>query len=436
MKIRGQHARRSPKGEVGRSEVRGQNGLSANTISTLVKFSFILISVIFILQPVNAQIAVRGEIVYTMAGEPVRDGVVLIRGSKVERVGPASRISIPSGYRTLSAKVVTPGLVDAHTVVGLAGMYNYPHDRSEFEKSDPVQPELRAMDAYNAREPLVEWVRNLGVTTIHTGHAPGALASGGTIIVKTVGNTVSEALIDSVGMVAFTLGESVSDNFQSPGTRAKSVAMIRSEFLKAQDYLKKKGSKDQEKRPAIDLKMEMLARVLKGETRVLFTAHRATEIMSALRLQKEFGFKMILDGAAEVYLVLDEIKKSGVSVIIHPSMIRPFGDAVNVSFETAAKLKQAGILFAFQSGYESYVPRTRVVLYEAAIAAGNGLPFQDALAGITINAARIIGMEKRVGSLEAGKDADVVLFDGDPFEYTTHVCGVIINGVVVSETCK
>jgi len=391
---------------------------------------------IFALQSIHAQIAVRGDIIHTMAGEPIRDGVVLIRGKNIERVGPASRVAIPSGYRIMTARVVTPGLIDAHTAVGLAGMYNYPHDRSELEKSEPVQPELRAIDAYNAREPLVEWVRNLGVTTIHTGHAPGALASGGTIIVKTRGSTVAEALVDSVGMVAFTLGDIVSQNFQSPGTRAKSVAMIRSEFIKARDYLEKKRSKDPEKRPAPDLKLEMLARVLKGETKALFTAHRATEIISALRLQKEFGFKMVLDGAAEAYLVLDAIKEAGVPVIIHPPMTRPSGDAVNVSFETPLKLKEAGILFAFQSGYESYVPRTRVVLYEAAIAAGNGLPVPDALAGITVNAARILGLEKRVGSLEAGKDADVVLFDGDPFEYTTHVCGVIIDGVVVSEVCN
>lgn len=397
-----------------------------------VALGFILLGT----HPIRAQIAIRGELVYTMAGKPIRDGVMLIRGKKIERVGPASMVSVPSGYRTMAAKIVTPGLIDAHTALGLAGIYNYQHDRGELEKSEPVQPELRAIDAYNAREPLVEWVRNLGVTTIHTGHAPGALASGGTIIVKTSGSTVTEALLDSAGMVAFTLGDIVSQNFPSPGTRAKSVAMIRSEFLKAQDYLSKKQGKDPEKRPAPDLRMEMLARVLRGEMRVLFTVHRATEIMSALRLQKEFRFKMILDGVAEAYLVLDDIKKTGVPVIIHPTMIRPSGDAINVSFETPRKLKEAGILFAFQSGYESYVPRTRVVLYEAAVAAGYGLSFEDALAGITINAARIIGVEKRVGSLEAGKDADVVLFDGDPFEYTTHVCGVIIDGVVVSETCK
>lgn len=385
--------------------------------------------------PVAAQIAVKGEIVHTMSGPSVTDGVVLIKGGKIERVGPAAQIRIPDGYRILSGKVVTPGLVDAHSVVGLAGMLNQTHDQMQLEKSEPIQPELRAIDAYNAREALVEWLRTMGVTTLHTGHGPGALASGTTIVVKTVGGTVQEALIDS-GMVAFTLGESVSQNFRSPGTSAKSVAMIRAEFLKAQDYMKRKGNKDPDKRPAVDLKMEMLARVLTGQTRALFTAQKATDIMSALRLQKEFGFKLILDGAAEAYLLTDEIRKAGVPVILHPTMIRPGGDARNVSMETAATLRKHGIPFAIQSGYEGYVPKTRLILYEAAIAASNGLSFRDALASITIDAAKILGVEKRVGSLEAGKDADVVVFDGDPFEYTSHVCGVVISGQVVSETCR
>lgn len=384
----------------------------------------------------SAQLAIKGETVYTASGAPIKDGVVLVRGQKIERIGTASQIVIPANYQIMNAKVVTPGFVDAHSVVGLAGIFNYPHDQSQLEKSDPMQPELRAIDAYNPREPLVEWLRNLGVTTIHTGHAPGALASGTTIVVKTVGGTVSEALMDSVGMVAFTLGESVGDNFKSPGTRAKAVAMVRTDFLKAKEYLKNKKNKDPEKRPGPDLKLDMLARVLNGEMKALVTAQHTTEIITALRLQKEFGFKMVVDGAAESYLVLDEIKKSGVPVILHPSMARPYGDTRNISFETAAKLKQSGILFAIQGGYESYVPKTRVVLYEAAIATTNGLSFDDALASITINAARIIGVDKHVGSLEAGKDADIVLLDGDPFEYTTHVCGVIVNGAVVNQNCK
>jgi imidazolonepropionase-like amidohydrolase len=383
-----------------------------------------------------AQIAVRGETVYTMAGKPIADGVVLIRGNRIEKVGSAAAVAIPAGYKVLSGKVVTPGFIDAHSVVGLSGIFNTPADQMQLDRSEPIQPELRAIDAYNPREPLVEYLRGFGVTTLHTGHAPGALASGTTIVVKTVGGTVNEALVDGRGMVAFTLGESVMDNFKTPGTSAKAVAMIRSELLKAQDYVKRKSAKDPDKRPAPDLRMEMLAGVLRGEIRVLFTAQTATSIMTALRLQKEFGFKMVLDGAAEAPLVIEEITKAGVPVILHPTMGRASGDMKNLSMETAALLKRAGIPFALQSGYESYVPKTRVVLFEAAIAASNGLTRDEALAAITIDAARIIGLESRLGSLEAGKDADLVVFDGDPLEYTSHACAVLVNGVVTNEICK
>ncbi|HEY4613268.1 MAG TPA: amidohydrolase, partial [Bacteroidota bacterium] len=170
--------------------------------------TIIIIALTLTITTASAQIAVRGETVYTMAGQPINDGVVLLRGNKIERVGPAAQVTIPSGYKVMSAKVVTPGLVDAHSVVGLAGIFNVPADQMQLEMSSPMQPELRAIDAYNPREALVEWVRNLGVTTVHTGSGPGALASGTTIVVKTVGNTVAEALVDSVGMVAFTLGSS------------------------------------------------------------------------------------------------------------------------------------------------------------------------------------------------------------------------------------
>jgi imidazolonepropionase-like amidohydrolase len=385
--------------------------------------------------PSFAQVAIKGAIVHTMAGAPIKDGIVLIKDGKIERVGPASSVPIPAGTKVLSGKVVTPGLVDAHSTVGLSGILNIAADQMQLEKSDAFQPELRAIDAYNPREALVGFLRDLGVTTLHTGHAPGALASGTTIVVKPVGGTVQEAMI-AEGMVAFTLGSSVQSAYRNPGTSGKAIAMLRSEFIKAQDYTKKLGAKDPEKRPSRDLKLELLARILAGEVRILYTANRATDILTVLRLQKEFGFKLVLDGVAEAYLVLDEIKAAGVPVIIHPTMARPGGDMKNLSVETAAKLKAAGIPFAIQTGHEGYVPKTRVVLFEAAVAAANGLSFEDALAAITIDAARILGVDKRVGSLETGKDADVVVFDGDPFEYTSHVCVVVINGAVVSETCR
>ena len=271
---------------------------------------------------------------------------------------------------------------------------------------------------------------------MHTGHGPGALASGQTMIVKTRGDTVEEAVVEPLTMIAFTLGPGVSSRYKSPGTRAKGVAMLRADLIKAQRYVEKQGGDDPAKRPDPDLALDALAKVLRREVPALVTAQTATEIMTALRLQKEFGFDLVLDGAAEAYLVLDEIRAAGVPVLLHPTMVRPGGELENAAFDTAAKLRDARIPFALQSGYESYVPKTRVVLFEAAIAAANGLTFDQALAAITLDAARILGVDGRVGSLEQGKDADFALFDGDPFEYTSRVCGVVIEGEVVSETCR
>lgn len=404
--------------------------MRAHVLSTVVA--------IFATSSLQAQIAVRGETVHTMAGTAIRDGVVLVGANgRIERVGPASQVNIPAGYRTLIAKVVTPGLIDAHSVVGLAGALNQPHEQDQLDRTNAIQPALRAVDAYNARETLVEYLRAFGVTTAHTGHGPGALMSGQTIVVKTRGESVDEALLDSVAMLAMTLGPEVAENYErKPGTRAKGIALVRAQFIKAQDYARKMKEADVSKRPVRDLDLDILSLVLSGDVPALITAQHVSEILAALRLKDEFGFRLVLDGAAESYLLLDEIKRANVPVILHPTMARHTGTLANATFETARKLRDAGIPFALQSGFEGYVPKTRVVLFEAAMAAAYGLTFDQALATITIDAARILGLDKRVGSIEVGKDGDLVLFDGDPFEYTSHVCGVVIEGRVVSEVCR
>jgi imidazolonepropionase-like amidohydrolase len=179
-----------------------------------------------------------------------------------------------------------------------------------------------------------------------------------------------------------------------------------------------------------------LGKVLNGELKLMVTAQRAQDIVNALRISDEFQIPIWLDGAAEAYLLIDEIKAAKVPVILHATMTRTTGENENLSFETASKLISAGILVALQSGYESYVPKTRVVLFEAGLAAAHGLTFEQALATITIDAARLLGIDDRVGSLEIGKDGDVALFDGDPFQYTSHCVGVVINGRVVSDTVR
>lgn len=383
--------------------------------------------------PAAAQLAVRGEMVYPVAGPAIRDGVVLVRDTKIERVGPATQVSVPAGYRLLRAKVVTPGLIDAYSVVGLSGYLNQVHDQDQIERSKTIQPELRAIDAYDPKEPLVAYLRGYGITTLHTGHGPGILVSGQTMIVKTAGETVEEALVRPDAMVAATLGGLAREPGpgKSPGTRAKAIAMLRSELVKAQEAWRKQEKKKDESSP--DLATQVWIQVLRGEKPLLVTVHRAHDILSAIRLGREFNLRLVLAGVAEAYLVLDEIRASGYPVIVHPAMERARGETENLSFETAAKLKAAGIPFAFESGYESYVPKTRVVLFEAGVAAAHGLGFEPALAALTIDAARLLGIADRVGSLEPGKDADLVLYDGDPFEYTSHAIGVVINGRLVSD---
>jgi len=389
------------------------------------------ISILLSLSTQAQDMAVHGELVHTMVGSPLRDAVVLIQDGKITAIGPRAEVQIPAGVPVQRAQVVTPGLIDAHSVVGLAGWLNIPHDSDESDPTDPIQPELRALDAYNPREPLVGYLRDLGVTTLHTGHAPTAVISGQTMIVKTAGNSVEEATMVPFAMVAANLGEESLREGKAPGTRSKSVALLRQQLVNARAYATQRAAGG-DKAPDRDLRLEALAQVLAREVPLMITANRANDLATAIRLADEFGFRLVLDGAAEIMDIKDQIIKKKIPVILHATMQRATGERESLSFETAGKLAAAGIPFALQSGYEAYVPKTRVVLFEAAQATTYGLPYERALASITIDAARLLGIDARVGSLAVGKDADLALYDGDPFEYTSHCIGTIIDGKEVS----
>lgn len=387
-------------------------------------------------QHVPGRMAVRAGVLHTLAGPPIEDGVLLIDGGMITAVGPAARVSVPAGWPVREAAVAVPGLIDARSSVGLAGWLNIAHDQDELDRSESIQPELRALDAYNAREPLVEYLKGFGITTVHTGHAPTALISGQTMVVKLRGETVDEAVLVPEAMVAASLGAGAQRD-KNPGTRSKSAAMLRAALVGAQEYAAKKAAAKEGEAPPRDLRQEALGRVLAGETPLLVHAQRAHDIATALRLREEFpGLRLVLDGACEAPLVLDEIRAAGVPVIVHPTMQRAGDETKSLSMETARLLVEAGVPTALQSGYEGYVPRTRVVLFEAAVAARHGLAFDRALGLITIDAARLLGIDARVGSLEVGKDGDVALFDGDPFEYTTHCIGTVVEGVPTSDAVR
>lgn len=400
-------------------------------------------SLIFLLTATAAyaQIAVKADLLFPMTGDlkPIKNAIVLCGpDGKIQAVG--SDLKIPDGYQTITAKVATPGIIDAHTTVGLSGILNSPqHDQEQLDKSAPIQPELRAIDAYNGRDPLVKWIRDLGVTTLHTGHSPGTLISGQLMVVKTnVPSIISiKDTLAPTSAVAATLGKGALS--KSPGTRSKAIALLRAEFLKARTHATKiaKANDDPEKdAPPRNIKLQTLVDVLNKKTPLLINAHRHQDIAAALRLREEFGFDLILDGASEAYLLLNEIKAAGIPVIVHPTMARPYGDLENMTFTLAAQLYKKGIPFAFQSGYEKYVPKTRVVHFEAALAAAYGLPQEIALAACTLYPAQILGLDDKIGTLQKGHDADLALFDGDPLETTTHTTHVIIDGKVVSSSAK
>ncbi|MFO0857139.1 MAG: amidohydrolase family protein [Phycisphaerales bacterium] len=433
-----------------------------------------------------AQIAIRAEHVYTMKpttkdGKPsyevIDDGVIVIKDGKIAEVGSAATVDFPKDFKIITAAVATPGLIDARCTVGVSGIFNQSQDQDQLERSGPIQPELRAIDAYNPLDPLVEYVRSYGVTTIQTGHAPGEVVSGQLAIFKTAGNTVDEAVVVPESAIAVTLSPwAQKGGGKSPGTRAKMIAIMRDQLLKAQAYKEKlakadkpdtandekknsssdapaanapaslddqpkaddksadaKSDKKEKDPPARDLRLEALVRVLDNKVPLIVTANRSQDIDNVLRLAEEFKLPIILDSASESYLFIDKLKARKTRVILHPTMARAYGELENKSFDTASKLINAGIPTTIQGGFESYVPKARVILFEAGVAAANGLTQQQALASITIEAAKILGVDNRVGSIEAGKDADVALYSGDPLEYTTTCTGVIINGKVVVE---
>ncbi|GGD60250.1 amidohydrolase family protein [Lacimicrobium alkaliphilum] len=380
-----------------------------------------------LLLPVQAATLIKADKLYTSGEQGVIEtAYILIDEGKIQSVSD-SEIQIPAGTEILTAKVVLPGLIDSHTLVGINGAYNVSADQDAFEQSDPTGAEYRVLDSFNPAEKLIEHVRKFGTTTIHVTPQPFAPIGGATALFKTHGDVADQMLLKNNAAMLFNLGEAPKSAFRSsggPGTRMATAARIRGELYKAREWMEQ----DEDKRKP-DLAMQALANVLSGEMQAIFTAHREDDIGTALRIAREFGLTPLINYGTEAYLIRDELKQAGATVIMAPTMQRPAGmEKWNTTLEAAAIMDNADIPFVFAGGYEGYVPKARVLLWETAVAIANGLDKQKAIEAATIVPARLWGIDKQVGSIETGKDADLVLFDGDPFEYTTHVKAVLING--------
>jgi imidazolonepropionase-like amidohydrolase len=375
--------------------------------------------------------------IHTVANGTITDGIVIVKDGKITHVSKLDDLpfKLRPDVPIVRAAVVTPGLIDAHTVVGLSGAFNLKEDQDQDEGSDPNQAELRVLDGFNPNEPLLEFLRSQGVTTIHAVPGRGNVIAGQTGIFRTTGITAEKMALRFPAGILVNLGEVPKSTYPNklPTTRMGTASLIRTAFAQAQNYqTKKSAAKGDDKQPPRNAKSEALGLALEGGVPVIFAAHRADDMQTALRLAKEFKLKARIDLATEGYMMADALAEAKVPVVLHPTMQRAASiETYNSSLCNAMVLADKKVPLAIGTGFEGYVPKTRVVRQEAAMAMVNGLGRDRALSAITLDAAKILGIDDTRGSIEAGKVADLVLYDGDPFEHATHVTRTIQEGRVV-----
>jgi imidazolonepropionase-like amidohydrolase len=287
------------------------------------------------------------------------------------------------------------------------------------------------LDAFNPREPQLAFLLEQGVTLLHACPGRANVIAGQTGVFRTFGRTAETMAIRAPHALLVNLGNVVKAGQpgQKPTTRMGTASLVRNAFVQAAGYQRKSKAAKEEARPERNLANESLAAALDKKVGVVFAAQRRDDINTALRLTKEFNLKSTVALASEGFLAADELAAAKLPMFLHPTMQTPADlETWHTFLGNAAVLADRKILFGIASGMESYVPKTRVARYEAAVAANYGLGWQRALRAITLDAAATLDLADQYGSLEVGKAGDLVLYDGDPFEYTTHVQRVIIGG--------
>lgn len=366
-----------------------------------------------------------------IVGQPIEQGILLVQNGKITAIGDARTVRLGSDVQIidLKGKVIMPGLIDTHSHIG---------EGAGADGSAPIQPDVRILDSLNARSSSLQRAQTGGITTVNVMPGSGHLDSGQTLYIKLRdgANKVDDLLIyladgRYAGGIKFANGTNPirpgGGNF--PGTRAKSAALVREQFIKAQEYKAKitKAGDDKTKLPPRDLAMESLVDVLDGKRVVHFHTHRHDDILTVLRLQKEFGFKVVLQHVSEAWKVADEIAKAKVpsSIIMIDA---PGGklETMDVSYINGAALEKSGALVGFHT--DDYITDSRHFLRSAGVAVRAGMSRDKALYGMTMAGAIMLDMQDRIGSLEAGKDADFIVLSGDPLSVYTHVEQTWIEG--------
>jgi imidazolonepropionase-like amidohydrolase len=374
-----------------------------------------------------------GAEIVPISGAPIASGVLVVHRGRITAVGPEGEVAIPRDavVRQVPGKVIMPGLVDTHSHIG---------GGDGGDRSAPIHGDVRILDALDARHDRLRTARAGGVTTANVMPGSGLLMSGQTAYVKLRdGRTIYDLLLcedvltEVCGGLKMANGTNpLRGGSESPSTRAKSAALVRQKFVSAQEYRSRQleAGEDASKRPARNLELELLAQVLDGDRVVHHHTHRHDDILTVLRLQREFGFPLVLQHVSEGWKVADEIAAAGVPASI--IMIDAPGgklEAVGLSFENGAVLERAGALVAFHT--DDPITDSRHFLRSAGLAVRAGMSREGALAALTLNGAKMLGLEARIGSLEAGKDADFLILSGDPLSVYTRVEETWIDGANV-----
>ncbi|MFZ5646691.1 MAG: amidohydrolase [Bacillota bacterium] len=380
-------------------------------------------------------IAISGGKVLTMSDKSFDIGTVLVKGGKIEEV--VEGVKQPEGWEVINAggMVVMPGLVDAHSHLGIVEeIYRIEGDDCN-ETTDPVTPHLRAVDAVNPDDLGFMDALSGGVTTVVTGPGSANVIGGEMLAMKTWGTSLDDMILRFPAGMKAALGENPKRTYggmkKSPLTRMASAALLREALVRARDYLRKvEKNAEEAERPDRDLKMESLVRVIKGDIPLRVHAHRADDIMTAVRIAREFNLKLIIEHCTEGYKVAGELARYGAKAVIGPVIgNRAKVELQGISLETARVLAGAGVKFAIMTDHP--VVPVQYLGISAGLAVRGGLDEERALRAVTLDAAAVLGLEDRIGSLEPGKDADIVVMDGHPFDVRSRVIMVIVSGQIV-----
>jgi imidazolonepropionase-like amidohydrolase len=380
-------------------------------------------------------IAIINGKLLTMETEIIESGTIIIEGEKIKAVG-GKDLEVPSEAEVIDAmgNWVTPGFIDAHAHIGLFGEPKVPANADGNEKTGPVKSELRGIDSLNPDDPAFPQVVAAGVTTVYTGPGSSNIIGGTGFAMKTVGKTVFDMVIPGTEAMKFALGENPKRNYrernQMPATRMGNAATFRKAFMKAQDYERKLKEAEQKGEPFDrDLANEALVKVLNREYRARIHCHRADDIVTAMRLAEEFSLDYTLEHCTEGYHVADIIAQKGIQCVLGPLLMGPAKQEIwDVRMTTPAVMEKAGVEFAIMVDASS---DTKYLNVQTGLAVRYGLSEEMAFKSITINPAKIIGIDDKVGSLKEGKDADIVIWDGHPLSNFTLTEKVIVNGKVV-----